>query len=359
VADLSGFFKKFMHGVANAGDMVIVAINSGACGVSCFLSIALFPVLVSAGPPPDWITLGVEEVYPKGAYITACGRGKTAKKAEEDAVRALGLYLSAEVSSIVYDRESYSSKTGYDAEAYSKTLVKSEMKLFAMRQAGAWYDGGKKTWRALALIDRAEAWAMFEPRARKEADEFRSLWKAAESEKSALKSYFDYRAAYNFARRDEFVNTMTFGEALYPKKMDALNADVRKNTAQLSTKLNRARNAAQIFISANKDFESNIKGTLTKLLSGEDLIITVNKKRAAAICAATVDEGFKRVEAGYFYYPKISVTITDTRGAALFSYSASADKQGAMDADVAKRRAYGALAAALENNFIGKMNGEL
>jgi hypothetical protein len=71
-----------------------------------------------------------------------------------------------------------------------------------------------------------------------------------------------------------------------------------------------------------------------------------------------VDEGFQRGDDGFFYYPKISVIITDTRGVALFSYSASPGKQGAINAEVAKRRAYGELAAALESSFIGEMNRE-
>jgi hypothetical protein len=152
---------------------------------------------------------------------------------------------------------------------------------------------------------------------------------------------------------------MNFGQVLYPQKMDALTGDIWQNIAQLSAKLNEARSMAQIYIDCPADFESAVTTALAKLLSAEGLPITADKRKAAAICTAAVDEGFQPAEAGYFYYPKISVIITDSAGNALFSYSAAPGKQGAMNPDVAKRRAYNALAAALENDFSSEVNRQL
>ncbi|MDR0600372.1 MAG: hypothetical protein LBG84_09895 [Treponema sp.] len=318
------------------------------------------PAAVRAAPPPDWVTRGVEAVYPREAYIAVTGRGKTAKLAEKDADAALSLYCIAEVTTVSRSRQTLTSDTGLYARLDSETFVHSVTRLFALRHTAPWYDRGEKTYTVAAYIDRAEAWAIFEPRVRREAEEFRALWRAAESETAALKSYFDYKRALEHTRRGDFVNTMNFGEILYPQKMNALAGDIRQNIARLGAKLNEARNMAAVFIQCPVDFESAVSTALARLLSAEGLPVTADKRRAAAICTARVDEGFQRVEGtGYFYYPRISVIITDRSGNALFSYSAAPGKQAAMNPEVAKRRAYGELAAALESDFSGEMNRQL
>jgi hypothetical protein len=335
----------------------------------CQKQAALVPALLFAAllascatapaAPPDWVTLGVDAVYPREAYIAVTGFGKTAKLAEQDAGAALSLYCIAEVTTVSHSRQTLTSDTGLQVRLDSETFVHSAMRLFALRHTAPWYDRIEKTYTVAAYINRAEAWAIFEPRVRREVEEFRALWRAAESETAALKSYFNYKRAREHTRRGDFANTMNFGEVLYPEKMNALTGDIWQNIPRLSAKLNEARSMAQIFIDCPADFESVITTALAKLLSAEGLPITADKRKAAAVCTAAVDEGFQPAEAGYFYYPKISVSITDSAGNALFSYSAAPGKQGAMNPDVAKRRAYSALAAALENDFSGKMNREL
>jgi hypothetical protein len=338
-------------------------------GALCFFCAVLASCASTPAVPPEWVTLGVEAVYPQEAYIAVEGHGKSRKDAEEDALAALSRYFLVEVvaNASAFTRAIHidviengrTKTTDTDIEVITtQRYVQSAEKLFAVKCAKPYYNESEKLYTAVAYINREEAWRIFEPRVRREADGFRALWITAESETATLKSYFDYRAAYNFTRRDEFIHTRSFGEVLYPSKMNSLTRDVSESDARLPAKLNMARSMVNIFISINKDFESNITGTLTKLLSGEGLIITGNKKQAAAICAATVDEGFQRSDAGYFYYPTISVIITDTRGIALFSYSASPEKQAAMNADAAKRRAYQAVADTLKNNFVGEMNRE-
>jgi hypothetical protein len=330
----------------------------------CLLLCAALSISCATTPaaPPEWALYGVDAAWPREAYIAATGCGGTTKQAEQDAYAALSFYFIAVVSSRSYSHETWTSDAAHYAKyksSDSETFVHSTINLFALRRSSLWYDPYEKTYYTVAYIDRAEAWAIFEPRVRKEADEFRALWRIAESESAALKSYFDYKRTLEYTRRTEFANTMNFGDVLYPQKMNALISDMRENTAQLSSKLNEARSMAKIFINCPLDFESSITAALAKLFSGEGLPVTTDKSNAAAICTVTVEEGFWRSEGvGDFYYPKIGVIITDISGNALFSYSASAGKQAAMNAEVAKRRAYSALAAALENNFSVELNRE-
>ena len=171
---------------------------------------------------------------------------------------------------------------------------------------------------------------MFEPRVREEIDAFRALYRSAESETVPFTMFFGARAAQNYAARGEFIAAVRFGEALHPSNMEKLSGVARAELAMLPAKINEARSMASIFIDCPVDFESNVAGTLTRLLSYEGLSIAAS--------------------------PSLAVKITGTRSEPLFSCAASPDRQAAATADVAKRRAYSALAAALESGFIAELS---
>jgi hypothetical protein len=65
------------------------------------------------------------------------------------------------------------------------------------------------------------------------------------------------------------------------------------------------------------------------------------------------------MDSGVFYYPELSGTVRGVSPGAsgsLFSFTATAPRQGAINPDTAKRRAYTALAAALKEAFPGEWN---
>jgi hypothetical protein len=316
-----------------------------------------------AAPTPDWVTNGMEAAYPQNAYIAVEGRGNSRKAAEADALAALSRYFISNVETITQTAQVFSSETGISEHLSERNFVHSASKLFAVRYSSVWFDAHEKLYIVIAYIERDEAWRIFEPRLRREADGFRALWDIAESETAPLKSFFDYKAVQNYIKRDDWINTVNFAEVLQSEKTKAIMKDALEKQAQLSAKLNTARSMASVYIETNSDSESNITGMLTKLLSGEGLNVTNNKQRAQAFCAVTVDEGRMVREKdsgqnsiGEFYFPKIKVVISDKQNQTLFSYSAAPGKQGAVSADVAKRRAYQALAAALESNFLEELN---
>jgi tetratricopeptide (TPR) repeat protein len=48
-------------------------------------------------------------------------------------------------------------------------------------------NGAEKRWQTAAYLDRGEAWAVYEPRFKKQADAFRALYHAAETETDPFK----------------------------------------------------------------------------------------------------------------------------------------------------------------------------
>jgi hypothetical protein len=324
-----------------------------------FVCAALFASCAATpAAPPGWFTRGAEAAFPRDAYIAEEGRGTTAKLAEQDAYAAISRYFFTRVTSRTQSRQTWASGAGYEAQVSDEALVQSAVKLFTLRRTAPWYDRGEKTYSVVAYIDRAEAWTVLEPRIKKEVDEFRALWHIAETETIVLKSYFDYKRAGAHTRRQEFTETVGFGELVNARGTAALTAEIRGNIAGLSAKLNEARNMAQIRVECPRDFESLLSTAIAKSLGEEGLVITTDKKMAAALCTVTVDDGLQRGEGDgvFFCYPKCGVVITDNAGRALFSYSSAPGRQNGMTADVAKRRAYGAIAADIERDFIARLN---
>jgi hypothetical protein len=68
-----------------------------------------------------------------------------------------------------------------------------------------------------------------------------------------------------------------------------------------------------------------------------------------------VDESVSQTDMGTYYMPKAQVSITNSAGESEFSCSVNAKKAGAISPDVAKRRAYTALAAALKTELAEKL----
>jgi hypothetical protein len=80
------------------------------------------------------------------------------------------------------------------------------------------------------------------------------------------------------------------------------------------------------------------------------------RDRAGAVCTLQVQEGLQIQEGiqekSYAYYPSLSGTLRGKDGRALLSFKAEGERQVALNPDLAKRRAYTALAAALETSFL-------
>jgi hypothetical protein len=93
---------------------------------------------------------------------------------------------------------------------------------------------------------------------------------------------------------------------------------------------------------------------MVKVLGASGFGVARNRAAAAAFCAVLVEEGMQKQENGVLFYPALTASISGTAGP-LFSFKITGERQGALNPDLAKRRAYTALAAALEASFAGEL----
>ena len=299
------------------------------------------PAPWAAGPD------ALRQVYPGDRYLVRDGYGKTRTAAEAAASAELGRFISSEVSS---ERSVSLTAIETDGALRENTVtrdeayVKSALNLFGIRHVqDAYYDRSRGLWHSAAYIDRAEAWQVYEPRFRQEAAAFFAFYNAAENERDPFKKVLRCEAARRYAASGDFASAHTFGQILYPEKMREVFAEVRAALAALPQKTDNAKRGAAIYIDCPTDFEGRVAAALTGVFAGRGFPIAKTREAAQAICEVTIDEGEQKRELGVFYHPSLRATISGSAGA-VAGFSAEGGQAQAVTPDVAKRRAYTALA---------------
>ncbi|GHT77156.1 hypothetical protein FACS1894130_00590 [Spirochaetia bacterium] len=326
-----------------------------------FAAVAAFALLAScasapSSPPPEWAR-DVQRVYPRSEYVTGRGEGASRQEAENKALAEIAFYFVREITASQSTRTAYTTRDGATSEdrrTEEHVLVESQTRLVAVRYAeDPWYNRTKKAWETVAYINRDEGWTVYEPAAKKQADAFLQLVQSAEAETEASESFnavLRYGNAEAYAESAEFNTVRNFAQALHPVNAAALFGETDAALAGLPQKQLAAREKATVYIDCPVDHDKMIYQAMVRALGASGFAVETNRSRAQTVCAIRVEEGAQQQSSGVMYYPALSADFSGRKGA-LFSFRIQAERQGAVTPEVAKRRAYTALAAALENGF--------
>ena len=330
---------------------------------SCSALLSMFATLIALAScasvpsePAAWDASpgAMRHVFPDSEFIAEQGRGATRAAAEANASASLAQFFSSEIASRIAIREQYQEQNGAaqaSTEIESETFVQSQVTLFGIRHAqDAYFDKRSREWVTVAYIDRAEAWKVFALRFTQQSQAFARLFDVAETESDFFRKALRYTAAQDFARLPDFRSAESLGQLLDPAKMAAEFATTLASLSALPQKAADARRNAPVFIDISSDFESLLQNAFAQKFASLGFPVAKNSDSAAAVCLVTVEEGRQDRQLGIFYFPKVQTTLTSPAGT-LFTFSTEADQQSAVTADVAKRRAYQALAEAVQTNF--------
>jgi hypothetical protein len=312
----------------------------------------------TAPTPPDWAVNGPNGVYPQAEYIAQEGWGKNRKDAEINAMAALSRYFVTLVETSARSTQSISqggenpSLIESSARIDTNTFVQSTTKLFALRYAAPWYDTTEKLWRTIAYINREEAWAIFEPQVQQTAASFRAAYNVAEAETEPLKQIFKYGAAQRMAK--DVYSKLDFATIITPQKTAQFN-DVRDNLSLLNIRMDEAKSQAPVFVDCENE---TIKTIVAAVFSSNGIPVTPEQKQAKYVCAVTITENIQKTEAGTMYTPALTIRINSARET-IFSYNARLERLGAQNPDIARRRAYNALANHIAASFAEDLEAKL
>jgi hypothetical protein len=322
-----------------------------------FAGLAVLLIACAGTPAPVW-TENLEAAFPGSQYIAVRGTSGNRETVEQAALAALSAYFQTQVSSRTDLEESYAEENGAISQSLrleQQTLVRTETELFAVRYTDPWQNPAG-VWEMAAYIDRNEAWTLFEPRLAAKTASFMALFGAAEADAEPLRRFFRYRAALNadIAALTAYLN---FAGVLNPQQAAAFRP-VREAAAVLPQRLNQAKFEASLFVDCPVDMDGMTVTALTAVLSAEGFPVTQDRN-GAAICSAVVDEGAEQREGGTFYNMQLTLAITGTLGVPLFSMTIEAPRQSATNPVIARRRAYTALAGAIQAQFHSEFEKQL
>ncbi|MDR2552089.1 MAG: hypothetical protein LBD31_02835 [Treponema sp.] len=298
-------------------------------------------------------------VYPGGRYLVRDGYGKTRTAAEAAASAELGRFISSEVSSersVSLTSVETDGTLRESAVTRDEAYVTSTLQLFGIRHADdAYFNRSRGMWHSAAYIDRAEAWKVYEPRFRQEAAAFLAFYGAAENERDPFRKVLRYEAARRYAASGDFASAHTFGQILYPEKMWEAFAEVRSSLAALPQKTDGARRDAPVYIDCPEDFEGRVTAALTGVFAARGFPIAKTRQAARAVCEVTIETGEQKRDLGVFYHPSLRAAISGSSGV-VAGFSAEGGREQAVTPDVAKRRAYTALAESAQIRLAAQLD---
>jgi hypothetical protein len=271
---------------------------------------------------------------------------------EQAALNALSAYFQVQVTSRAELAESYAEENGAASQSLRldlQTLALTETELFAVRYTDPWQNPNTGAWEIAAYMDRNEAWDLFEPRLVSSTAPFMAMFQAAEADTEPLRRFFRYRTARDFDPSG-LTAYLNFARLLSPDRAAGFSA-VGKAIAELPQRLDKARFEAALFVDCPVDLDGLIATALTAALSAQGFPVTGDRNAAAAVCRASLEEGQEKREGGMFYTPKLTVMIAGSSGDPLVSMIIQGPRQSAINPDLAKRRAYTALAGAIPAQF--------
>jgi hypothetical protein len=311
--------------------------------------------------PPGWAK-NAQNVYPQAAYIAQRGEGKTRQDAEINAAGAVARYFESQITTEQSSRRTWTEHNGVresESRTGDSTLIQSQIRLTALRYAeDPWRNPATGQWETVAYIDRKEAWSLYEPRAKQAAGALLALNTAAQNEAGPFTRALRYGAAAAYADSAEYGVVRGFAQALYPQKAQVYFVKADSAAAALPEKLYAARQNAPVFVDCPADLDGVIHNAAVDALGAEGFPAEQNRAAARTFLRIRVDEGMEQRQGLTAYTPALRGAVEAASGA-VFSFSASAPRQTAVTPEVAKRRAYTALAAALGQSFSGALNRKL
>jgi hypothetical protein len=308
-------------------------------------------------PPPLWVQ-DAEAVYPADRYIAQKGYGENSAQAQAAGLDALSRYFVSEVSSTTRASQSYSEQNGAASltrQVDEQVFIQSQTRLVGVRYTDPWYNSGRREWETIAYIERAEAWAMYEPGLGQKISAFENVYAAAEKEAEPLKQFHLYASAR--ALSEDISPLLDFAHILNPGGA-ARFTGARDTIAGLPQKIDAARTGAVIYIECPLDFDAVVYSAFARAFGAGGFAVSRDKKTATAVCAVRVGENMQKLEVGTFYYPTLTATLTGKNGA-LFTYSRTLERVGAVNPDVAKRRAYNEIAREIEKSFFEELDARM
>jgi hypothetical protein len=319
---------------------------------------ALFVFLCTGFLPaqnaPAWY-LDKDAEYPSSFYIAAVGEGASRAEAETKAVAGVSLFFSTttEVRNQAI-REFNEAVTGSGTDFSKKTyinenaVVRSEEEFLGIRFADPWNDPKRKTWAALAYIDRQEAAGIYGAKIAAQMSALKALADDADREPEPLYACSLLNRAVRIGDlAEEYIKTAAVVDSRSAAKYTADLAKI--NEVRSTYRTRRAGLNFGISISSPES-SGRLERKIQELLESKGYAVTARNPLYRVIAVLNAEEGSNA--AGWFVRPGLVLRI-ERNGTALFSYGKNYNRFTHLNSTAeAYNRALLAIERDLAENFI-------
>ena len=312
----------------------------------------------SVQPPPAWFQ-NTYNVYPQSEYITGRGQGTTRSEAETKARTEIAYFINTQVNTEMSTGRVFT--TGHDGitkeerQTIENSVIRTDVQQSVVRfTEDPWRDPKTREWNTVAYIRRDEGWTVYEPDFKRQSEALLAIIQAADTEQVPFNAFLRYGNAIAYANSPEYRGAQIFASVLHPVKARTLFAEADAAEAALPQKQLAARERSRMHIESPVDYNNMVFQAMIRAFGNAGFAVEQNRNNALTYCLVQVDEGEQIMSAGVFYNLVLTGIISGKNGS-LFSFKIETARQGAINKDLAKRRAYTALSDALETAFTAEL----
>lgn len=281
----------------------------------------LFPLFVFCASP-KWLT-ELESVYSSNDYIRMLGEGTTLKLAESDAVSAIAQNFNAKVKVINQAIKDYNSLITEDKSVTSKSYsfqqeskITSDVELLCLHFTEPYFDKKNKKYFVVGYINKKEACSFYSQKIDGLMLQIKEIIELSAKEKEVLYSLVNLQKAKRLSKLAEYyIDTACI---INPLESDKYKSDI-ETIAKLSGIILRQEKRGTFFVSCNNSRYNSVCVGINSILEESGFVISRNNPSYRVFVEINFTE--EVYDAGNFVRPDISITVSNSAGIEVESYS--------------------------------------
>jgi hypothetical protein len=305
--------------------------------------------------PTEWAGQ-LDIAYPPERFIAQIGFGNDRENAMTNALAAISRYFTSEVSSSTNLSEKYSQTNGgaiTELFVSDEIFVNSETQLFMVQfDENIWINPSTKETGILALINRDNAWAIYEPRLRSKIEPFMRVFQEAAKYSDPIRRYLIYQNAMSNIAED-MQDALTFAHILHPSEAEKYDI-VQTSLDAVLYHAQEALDKITLLVKCSDDSNNLIQNSINRVLSSHGIKLVNDEVLSSNWCDAKIFQNREDLLAGTFFKPAVDISIYGAGGVLFSCNMLVQERRGARDPDIAKRRAYEELSKVIEDSLWDK-----
>lgn len=293
-----------------------------------------------------------EDYLNNSAFIAQKGFGETEQIAQQNALAGISKFFQTSIT-VEASEKTKVTDSGSQSELSENVFVKSQTELFAVHYTKAKYNKKQKLYELTAYIDREEAWQIYKPKVESCVQSFERLYSDAKNQNENILKITGFVNALKNANQNELEKKLDFASSLYPDS-DLFYEETRNHLSETEPIVKSLCRKCSMNIVCENDFEDRVQKRAEETFSKIGIGTNENAENKY-FCVVTILENKQTLDAGTFYTPSFTLEI-ENASVTLFSVGKQLKRTGAKNENVAKQRAYSAVANAvgemLKNEFM-------